>query len=169
MVGALSRRFTSEFAALGLIGEVGLTERPDSVDYDRYGIEIRVKFRAGQELSVLSASRHSGGEKSVSTMVYLTCLQGITPAAVRVVDEINQGMDPVNERAIFNGMVAAGADPLRPQYFIVTPKLLPGLDYGPHMRVLAIHNGPKNIKDPDWDVREQVAIGNQMREAGMVL
>lgn len=169
MVGALSRRFTSEFAALGLIGEVGLTEAEDSIDYDKYGIEIRVKFRNGQELSVLSATRHSGGEKSVSTMVYLTCLQGITPAAVRVVDEINQGMDPLNERAIFNGMVAAGADPLRPQYFIVTPKLLPGLDYGPHMRVLAIHNGPKNIRDPDWDVYAHIRNGNSMREVGLVL
>jgi chromosome segregation ATPase len=39
----------------------------------------------------------------------------------RCVDEINQGMDPDNERAIFNMMVtllAAGDNPTKTQYFL---------------------------------------------------
>ncbi len=145
MVDSLSQRFQREFAKLDLVGEVHLADEIGK--WDGFGIKLAVVFRAGESLSTLSTSRHlgAGGEKSVATMVYLNCLQGIPPAAVRVLDEINQGMDAVNERAIFNGMVQAGSDPRHPQCFIVTPKLLPGLVYGPHMRVLAIHNGPKGL------------------------
>jgi len=31
-------------------------------------------------------------------MLYLLCLQNVTDTPFRVVDEINQGMDPANER-----------------------------------------------------------------------
>src|SRR4051794_27593738 len=37
-------------------------------------------------------------EKSVATMLFLLCLQTVTYTPFRVVDEINQGMDPQNER-----------------------------------------------------------------------
>lgn len=36
--------------------------------------------------------RQSGGERSVSTMLYLVALTGVTVTPFRVVDEINQGM-----------------------------------------------------------------------------
>ena len=126
----------------------------------------RVKFRDGEPLQLLTANCQSGGERSVSTILYLIALQvrgslpviatqhcscprlpevgpswislsvgidilfcvvilavlitPILPAAFtqtfghmtsymqevtftpfRVVDEINQGMDPVNERKVF--------------------------------------------------------------------
>ncbi len=34
-------------------------------------------------------------------------LQGVTVTPFRVVDEINQGMDPVNERKVFTQLVQA--------------------------------------------------------------
>lgn len=34
-------------------------------------------------------------------MLYLISLQELTPCPFRLVDEINQGMDPINERMIF--------------------------------------------------------------------
>ena len=59
-------------------------------DFSRYSVKISVKFRDSEELQVLNAQRQSGGERSVSTMLYLMSLQGITACPFRVVDEINQ-------------------------------------------------------------------------------
>ena len=53
-------------------------------------MQIRVKFRAEDDLHVLDAHRQSGGERSVSTMMYLMALQDISSCPFRVVDEINQ-------------------------------------------------------------------------------
>ena len=39
-----------------------------------------------------------GGERSVSTALYMMALQSLTKVPFRCVDEINQGMDEVNER-----------------------------------------------------------------------
>ena len=49
-----------------------------------------MKFRPNEELQVLSTNRQSGGERSVSTMLYLMALQDITSCPFRAVDEINQ-------------------------------------------------------------------------------
>jgi len=38
-------------------------------------------------------------------------------------------MDPQNERAVFQQIVEAACRPGLPQYFLVTPKLLTGLEY----------------------------------------
>ena len=59
-------------------------------DFSRYSVKISVKFRDCEELQPLNAQRQSGGERSVSTMLYLMALQGITACPFRVVDEINQ-------------------------------------------------------------------------------
>jgi hypothetical protein len=102
---------------------------------------VRVQFRASEPLSVLTAFRQSGGERSVSTILYLVALQGVTVTPFRVVDEINQGMDPVNERKVFRLLVEASTRPKTPQCFLLTPKLLPGLPFGPDVTVLSIFNG----------------------------
>lgn len=54
--------------------------------------------RENEQLSVLDSHRQSGGERAVSTIYYLMALQSLARAPFRVVDEINQGMDPRNER-----------------------------------------------------------------------
>lgn len=59
-------------------------------DFSKYGAQIRVKFRVNEELQALNAQRQSGGERSVSTMLYLMALQEETSCPFRVVDEINQ-------------------------------------------------------------------------------
>jgi structural maintenance of chromosomes protein 5 len=98
-VASISEKFSQNFARIGGVGEVGLLEAGE--DYHQYAVQIRVKFRDEGGLEVLSASRHSGGEKSVSTIMYLLSLQKITRTPFRVVDEINQGMDQTNERKVF--------------------------------------------------------------------
>jgi len=110
-------------------------------DYGAWRAEVRVQFRASEPLSVLTAFRQSGGERSVSTILYLVALQGVAETPFRVVDEINQGMDPVNERKVFRLLVEASTKPRTPQCFLLTPKLLPGLPFGPDVTVLSIFNG----------------------------
>ena len=65
-------------------------------------------------------------------------LQSLTHVPFRVVDEINQGMDAVNERHMFQQLVSAASAPHTPQCFLLTPKLLPQLDYGKFTTVLCI-------------------------------
>ena len=62
-------------------------------------------YREHEDLSPLNAHRQSGGERAVSTIFYLMSLQSLTPCPFRVVDEINQGMDPRNERLVHKRMV----------------------------------------------------------------
>jgi structural maintenance of chromosomes protein 5 len=134
----ISTGFSESFASIGCSGEVRLKEDPD---YSKWGVEILVKFRAAEQLQILTGHRQSGGERSVSTMLYLIALQSLSKSPFRVVDEINQGMDPRNERLVHKLIVNAACVGSTSQYFLVTPKLLPDLVYHEKMRVLCIFNG----------------------------
>lgn len=104
---------------------------------DTYEMQMNVSFRGESDIAPLSGQRHSGGERAVATIMYLMALQGLTSAPFRVVDEINQGMDERNERLVFDIIVrnscvskeerALNALAFKPQYFLVSPKLLQGL------------------------------------------
>ena len=74
----------------------------------------------------------------MSTIFYLMALQSMAQAPFRVVDEINQGMDPRNERMVHERMVEIACREHTSQYFLITPKLLTGLRYDPRMRILCI-------------------------------
>ena len=62
-------------------------------------------LRESEPLTTLDSHRQSGGERAVSTIFYLMSLQTLTRSPFRVVDEINQGMDPRNERLVHKRMV----------------------------------------------------------------
>ncbi len=68
-------------------------------------------------------------------------LQSLARAPFRVVDEINQGMDPRNERMVHERMVEIACKEHTSQYFLITPKLLTGLRYVERMKVLCIASG----------------------------
>ncbi|KAI8053779.1 P-loop containing nucleoside triphosphate hydrolase protein [Syncephalis plumigaleata] len=138
LVKEINESFSGAFAAINCTGEVRLREHED---YDQWGIDIMVKFRDNEELKMLDGQRQSGGERSVSTILYLMALQQRAKAPFRVVDEINQGMDPRNERMVHQRLVEVSCQPGTPQYFLVTPKLLPNLTYHSMMKVLCIFNG----------------------------
>ncbi|KAI3988550.1 hypothetical protein MKX01_026364 [Papaver californicum] len=125
---------------MAVAGEVSLDER--DMEFDKFGILIKVKFRQAGQLQVLSAHHQSGGERSVSTILYLVSLQDLTNCPFRVVDEINQGMDPINERKMFQQLVRAASQLNTPQCFLLTPKLLPDLEYSEACSLLTIMNGP---------------------------
>lgn len=81
-------------------------------------------------------------ERALSTVVYFMSLMRQAKTPFTVVDEINQGMDQRNERAMHDQLVKTTCQDDAGQAWLVTPKLLTGLSYHPHMRVLAIGNGP---------------------------
>lgn len=140
LVSKINETFSHNFQEMAVAGEVSLDEQ--GMDFDKFGILIKVKFRQSGQLQVLSAHHQSGGERSVSTILYLVSLQDLTHCPFRVVDEINQGMDPINERKMFQQLVRAASQPNTPQCFLLTPKLLPDLEYSEACSILNIMNGP---------------------------
>jgi len=179
-VAKVDALFSVYMRELGCTGEVRLTKgNPDEgeqfASFRDWGVEIRVSFREGVKPQVLSARVQSGGERSVSTIMYLMAMQGMMVSPFRCVDEINQGLDERNERLVFKRIVAnstmppgrKGSTDHCGQYFLITPKLLPNL-YDMEveaMTVLFIFNGPYNFKSPlDWDVDKLVAIGKRSND-----
>ncbi|XP_065060120.1 structural maintenance of chromosomes protein 5-like [Rhopilema esculentum] len=140
LVARINEQYGEFFKRMGCAGQVALHRDPDE-NYSRYGIEIQVKYRSSEKLKVLTAHHQSGGERSVATMLYLISLQELTKCPFRVVDEINQGMDPSNERRVFDLVVETVCRPGTSQYFLITPKLLPDLKYTERMTILPILNG----------------------------
>ena len=74
----------------------------------------------------------------------MVAVQHVTVTPFRVVDEINQGMDRINERKVFIQMVDAACRPGTPQCFMFTPKLLPDLPYTHDVMPMTIFNGMHN-------------------------
>ncbi|CAM9825805.1 unnamed protein product, partial [Hapterophycus canaliculatus] len=145
----LFKEYMSKMDGCG--GEVKLAM---SDSFKKWGVEIKVRFRAeadGGKMAVLDKRVHSGGERSVSTILFLMALQDLQHSPFRVVDEINQGMDPKNERQVFSRIVLNSCGPERKQYFLITPKLLQGLVAmdNPDMTVIFIMNGVTSITGTD--------------------
>ncbi|WFC98940.1 Structural maintenance of chromosomes protein 5 [Malassezia yamatoensis] len=138
LICKVNERFSSAFQRLGCAGEIRLA-RDD--DYEKWGIDVLVKFRDTEPLKLLTGQRQSGGERSLSTILYLLSLTELSRSPFSLVDEINQGMDRRAERAVHNQMVAITCRSEASQYFLITPKLLSGLQYHPLMKVLLINNG----------------------------
>ncbi|KAK6119210.1 hypothetical protein DH2020_047058 [Rehmannia glutinosa] len=113
-----------------------------NVTFSRNFKKWLLQARQTGQLQVLSAHHQSGGERSVSTILYLVSLQDLTNCPFRVVDEINQGMDPINERKMFQQLVRAASQLNTPQCFLLTPKLLPNLEYSDACSILTVMNGP---------------------------
>ncbi|KAK6140426.1 hypothetical protein DH2020_025836 [Rehmannia glutinosa] len=130
LVTRINVTFSRNFQEMAVAGEVSLDEH--DTDFDQYGILIKVKFRQTGQLQ----------ERSVSTILYLVSLQDLTNCPFRVVDEINQGMDPINERKMFQQLVRAASQLNTPQCFLLTPKLLPNLEYSDACSILTVMNGP---------------------------
>ena len=63
---------------------------PFQEEYSKYGIGIKVKFRDAEPLRELNQHHQSGGERSVSTVLYMMALQELAKCPFRCVDEINQ-------------------------------------------------------------------------------
>jgi len=167
--------FSEYMEELGNAGEVRLKKGDEDLrrsgeddtpfigNFKDWGVEIRVKFREASKLQALSARVQSGGERSVSTVMYLMALQELMASPFRAVDEVNQGLDERNERLVFRRIVKNATQPPRGgdltahsgQYFLITPKLLPNLFEMEEeaVTILNIFNGPHGLDDPTaWNV-----------------
>lgn len=179
LVKDMSRYFSEFFRRLDCAGEVVLTQQRRSgstrgsnnnsnsdtnldqmpadvtaIDVAQLGVSVRVQYRSTEPLRELSAMHHSGGERSVATMVYIVSLQMLSGSGVpfRCVDEVNQGMDEANERRMFEFVVSAVSDSMHAQYFLITPKLLAGLSYPETATVLCVFNSPSMISHKYFSV-----------------
>ncbi|KAF2036343.1 P-loop containing nucleoside triphosphate hydrolase protein [Setomelanomma holmii] len=166
LVSKISDAFAHNFEQIGCAGEV--TVYKDEEDFDKWSIQISVRFREGESLQVLNAHRQSGGERAVSTIFFLMALQDLAQSPFRVVDEINQGMDPRNERMVHERMVDIACQERTSQYFLVTPKLLTGLKFHPKMKVHVINSG-EHVPDAQevkgtWNMREFAKIALRTRK-----
>ncbi|CBZ55568.1 DEHA2A05324p, related [Neospora caninum Liverpool] len=63
-------------------------------------LRICVSFYPGQSARPLN-TRHSGGERSLCTVLYLLAVQAYAREGFRVLDEINQGLDGEKEKKLF--------------------------------------------------------------------
>nr|WJN25110.1 structural maintenance of chromosome protein [Pseudozyma flocculosa] len=138
MIGEVSRQFSKAFDDMGLAGELRIVE---DADYEKWKLEIMVKFRNAEELAPLSAQHQSGGERTLSTIMYIMSLLQLSRSPFTLVDEINQGMDPTAERVTHNHIVGLTCQPSASQYFLITPKLLPDLRVHELQKVLLVNNG----------------------------
>ncbi|VDP29548.1 unnamed protein product [Soboliphyme baturini] len=161
LVEKINSNFASFLKILDFAGEVVFDEGNDA-EYSQYGISIKVKFRADEPLKVLNAQHQSGGERSLSTILYVFALQEVSQVPFCCVDEINQGMDQTNERMIFELMfkllnsraASANSETIRSQYFMLTPKVLNNLSYGPNLRVWFVYNGTNMVSGNKWNISD---------------
>ena len=151
-ISTVDKRFTKYMSELGCVGGVSLKHENDlNFSFKDYAVEIKVSFRVNVAPSVLSSRVQSGGERSVSTIMYLMAMQDMMVSPFRCVDEINQGLDDRNERLVFKRIVENSTKPPGDngptdhcgQYWLITPKLLPNLNgmEVAAMNVICIFNG----------------------------
>ncbi|KAJ8594009.1 hypothetical protein M405DRAFT_543679 [Rhizopogon salebrosus TDB-379] len=152
LVASIGKKFSAAFDRIGCAGEIRISPHDD---YDKWAIDILVKFRDKEKLQLLTGQRQSGGERSLTTILYLMSLTEEARTPFSLVDEINQGMDQRAERAVHNSLVEVTCKPDSAQYFLITPKLLPDLNYHERMKVLCVNNG-------EW-LPDTQGLGNMMR------
>nr|CAD7397236.1 unnamed protein product [Timema cristinae] len=78
LVERINNKFGECFTALKSAGEVVLDYGQDENDFEHYGLRIRVKFRSEDQLQNLNRRLQSGGERSVSTAIFMISLQGLS-------------------------------------------------------------------------------------------
>nr|XP_020475714.1 structural maintenance of chromosomes protein 5 [Monopterus albus] len=150
LVEQINVKFSDFFRSMQCAGEVDLHSENEE-EYDKYGIRIRVKFHSSTQLHELTAYHQSGGERSVSTMLYLMALQELNRCPFRVVDEINQVHTHTHTHTLSNLTSGTACKETTSQYFFITPKLLQNLQYADEMTILCVHNGPYMIHPSHWD------------------
>ena len=161
MRAKLDVNFSEAFQSIDCVGEIRLGKADL---YEKWTLEIWVQFRDEDSLQLLTGQRQSGGERSVSTIFFLMALQALTTVPFRVVDEINQGMDPRNERMVHRRMVQVACARKSSQYFLITPKLLNDLDYHPSMKIHCVTNGNLGARTNKIDNERYLAALRTLRD-----
>lgn len=114
LVNRVSEKFSAAFDRIGCAGEVKISEKEND-HYEQWGLDILVKFRDSEQLHLLTGQRQSGGERALSTILFLMSLTELSRSPFSLVDEINQGMDQRAERAVHDQMVEVTCRPTASQ------------------------------------------------------
>jgi hypothetical protein len=166
LVKRVDEKFQEYFEYLGGRAKVDVQQH---TDFSKWSLALSLSFRRDAPPVVMSAHSHSGGEKALATMTFMLATQQSSQSSFRLVDEMNQGLDAENERRLFrlilrineeeakkawSGLQALEKKPLDSvdateakdiprshQIFILSPKLLPRLEYNSLVRVHVIFNG----------------------------
>jgi len=146
MIDTINSKFSSLMDDMNFAGEVQLKKGETDLDFKNYGLEIKVKFHDKDKLQALSSSIQSGGEKSVTTALYMMALQDMTQVPFRCVDEINQGMDERNEKRVWEILVDT-ANEHSAQFFYLAPKYPQGLQFEKNMHIHVCFNGGMEVAD----------------------
>ncbi|VVC93913.1 unnamed protein product [Leptidea sinapis] len=149
LLNDINRSFGNMFSKLGCAGEIRLEKTGSDEDYDKYGVGIFVSFRGGEQLQQLTRHAQSGGERALCTAL--------------CVDEINQGMDAVNERKMFQLLVKVTTECDNSQYFLLTPKLLRHLQFGESVMIHTIMNGKQIMNYKQWNVVKHLENAHNYR------
>ena len=174
LVELISDSFSFNMEQINCAGQVSVYKHEH--EFDEWAISIQVKFRENEPLSQLDSHRQSGGERAVSTIFYLMSLQALTRSPFRVVDEINQGMDPRNERLVHARMVAiaTGTDDWQPPTALLQPAPGRSSRHGEggdeDADGIGDDAGPQIHEDTDVEETDEVRARPQMRtgaETGM--
>ncbi|XP_054712241.1 structural maintenance of chromosomes protein 5-like [Uloborus diversus] len=137
----INKKFSHYYKFLKCAGEISLDTCDNSDDFPKYGLQIKLKYREDEPFTELSQTHHSGGECSVAAIIFILSLQELTRVPFRCIDEINQGMDSINERKIYQLVSdSATSNENSSQYFLLTPKLLMDLTYPEDVAVHIIYN-----------------------------
>lgn len=152
----LHDKFEKYMSKLNLKGAIDICTPTNK--YCDYQLFIKVAFRQGTDLANLDGNLHSGGERAVSTIMFLMSLLELSVSPFKIVDEINQGMDARNERLVLDRIVKNCCQDYpkeedNRQFFLVTPKLLLGLRSFEHenVTVLLVLNG-QGLPDKQWNL-----------------
>ncbi|KAF8789097.1 Structural maintenance of chromosomes protein 5 like protein [Argiope bruennichi] len=161
-IETVNQKFSKYYKMLKCAGEISLDQTDDTDDFPNYGLQIKLKYRVDEEFMELSQTHHSGGECSVAAIIFILSLQEMTDVPFRCIDEINQGMDAVNERKIYQLVADAARSGSCSQYFLLTPKLLMDLSYNKDVAVHIIFNSP--FLKGKLDVKEHLKIAKSNRQ-----
>ncbi|ADM12689.1 chromosome segregation ATPase [Encephalitozoon intestinalis ATCC 50506] len=139
MVSRIDEQFKNLFRKAGGDGKIVFVH--EGLDACKWRLNIMVKFRESDDFEVLNSHRQSGGERSVSIILFLLAIQNYRPSPFRLVDEINQGMDKENEKLVHDILVALSKEG-KEQFFMITPKIAPNLSYSRNMKVIVLYSSP---------------------------
>jgi chromosome segregation ATPase len=117
ILDTVSQSYQEFLAKIEANGRVRLT---NTDDLEEAGLELLVGFK-GAEPQVLDSLTQSGGERSISTMLFLLALQQYLRSPLRAVDEFDVHMDPRNREVISEMLLKQMANTRDSQYLTITP------------------------------------------------
>lgn len=141
-VEKMRKKFSSLYSRLGCSGDLVLIGA-DAERLSEVTLQVLVSYRDDVELRPISASANSGGEKMCCTMLFCFSLlleEERMPPFV-FVDELNQGLDVMNEMKIMTMMFEDAERESAPQSFVITPKMLMNMPFHGRTKSHIIFNG----------------------------